>query len=51
MVRNSHIDIARAQSALNAISSDCDRETWVRVMTAAALSADIGRYVVEANCV
>lgn len=35
MVRNSHIDIARAQSALNAISSDCDRETWVRILAAA----------------
>ncbi|MDO8415541.1 MAG: PriCT-2 domain-containing protein [Agitococcus sp.] len=35
MVCNSHIDIARAQSALNAISSDCDRETWVRILAAA----------------
>ena len=35
MVRNSHIDIARAHSALNAIRSDCDRETWVRILAAA----------------
>lgn len=35
MVRNSHIDTARAHSALNAISSDCDRPKWVMVMTAA----------------
>jgi len=35
MVRNSHIEIARAHSALDAISSDCDRETWVRILAAA----------------
>ena len=35
MMRNPHIELERARSALMAIDPGCDRESWVRVMTAA----------------
>lgn len=35
MMRNPHIEIERARSALMAVDPGCDRESWVRVMTAA----------------
>ena len=35
MMRNPHIELERARSALMAIDPGCERQTWVRVMTAA----------------
>ena len=35
MMRNPHIELERARSALSAVDPGCDRESWVRVMTAA----------------
>ena len=35
MVRNPHIELERARSALMAIDPGCDRHSWVRVLTAA----------------
>ena len=35
MMRSPHIELDRARSALSAVDPGCDRESWVRVMTAA----------------
>lgn len=35
MMRNSHIELERANSALSTIDPGCDRQAWVRVITAA----------------
>lgn len=35
MMRSPHIELERARSALSAVDPGCDRESWVRVMTAA----------------
>ena len=35
MMRNPHIELERARSALSAVDPGCDHDKWVRVMTAA----------------